>query len=70
MASSIVEFLVLTEVVAGFEEKLQAVGDDAQLANIDLQNMLQKQQQVLQMMSTISKMQSDTAMAVIRKIGG
>jgi len=30
---------------------------------------LPKQQQILQMMSTISKMQSDTAMAVIRKIG-
>jgi len=69
-ASSIVEFFVLTDAIAGFEEKLQAVGDDAQLAGIDLQNILQKQQQVLQMLSTISKMQSDTAMAVIRKIGG
>jgi hypothetical protein len=45
-------------------------GDDAQLANVDLQNMLQKQQQTLQMMSNISKMLHDTSMAVIRKIGG
>ena len=52
------------------EETLNSVGDDAQLANVDLQNMLQKQQQTLQMQSNISKMLHDTAMAVIRKIGG
>jgi hypothetical protein len=51
-------------------ERQIATGDDAQLANVDLQNMLQKQQQTLQMMSNISKMLHDTAMAVIRKIGG
>jgi hypothetical protein len=45
------------------------MGDEAQLANIDLQNMLQKQQQTIQMMSNISKVLHDTAMAVIRKIG-
>ena len=44
--------------------------DDAQLANVDLQNWLQKQQQTLQMMSNISKMLHDTAMSVIRKVGG
>jgi hypothetical protein len=52
------------------EGELNSVGDDAQLANTDLQNILQKQQQTLQMMSNISKMLCDTAMAVIRKIGG
>jgi hypothetical protein len=46
------------------------LGDDAQLANVDLQNILQKQQQVLQMLSNLSKMLNDTAMAVIRKLGG
>ncbi len=51
------------------EEKLASVGDDAQLANIDLQNTLQKQQQTLQTMSNVSKMLHDTAMSVIRKIG-
>jgi hypothetical protein len=50
--------------------KLAGVGDDAQLANVDLQNVLQKQQQTLQMMSNISKMLHDTAQAVIRKMGG
>lgn len=52
-----------------YESSLQSVGDDAQLANIDLQNRLQKQQQTLQTISKISKMLHDTAMAIIRKIG-
>ena len=52
------------------EERLNSVGDDAQLANVDLQNVLQKQQQTLQMMSNISKMLYDTAQSVLRKIGG
>ena len=52
------------------ERRLDALGDDAQLANVDLQNILQKQQQTLQMMSNISKMLYDTAMSVIRKVGG
>ena len=43
--------------------------DDSQLANIDLQSALQKQQQTMQMMSNVSKMLHDTSMAVIRKIG-
>ncbi len=51
------------------EQDLATAGDDAQLANIDLQNMLQKQQQTIQMMSNISKVLHDTAMSVIRKIG-
>jgi hypothetical protein len=53
-----------------WEEKLSSLGDDAQLANVDLQNVLQKQQQTLQMMSNISKMLYDTAQSVIRKMGG
>jgi len=52
------------------EEKLNTIGDDAQLANVDLQNILQKHQQTLQMMSNISKMLYDTAQSVIRKMGG
>ncbi len=51
------------------DAKLGSIGDDASLANIDLQSSLQKQQQVLQTMSNVSKMLHDTAMAVIRKIG-
>ena len=59
-----------TDYVKELEEKLNTVGDDAQLANVDLQDILQKQQQNLQMLSDISKMLNDTAMSVIRKIGG
>ena len=60
----------LEDEIQTWEDKLNSVGDDAQLANVDLQNMLQKQQQTLQMMSNISKALHDTAMAVIRKMGG
>jgi hypothetical protein len=44
-------------------------GSDGQLANIDIQDMLQKQQQLVQMLSNVSKLLNDTASAVIRKIG-
>ena len=60
----------LENYISTTEDQLNTVGDDAQLANVDLQNMLQKQQQTLQMMSNISKSLHDTAMSVIRKIGG
>ncbi len=59
----------LGKMIEDLEEDLSSVGDDAQLANIDLQNKLQKQQQTLQVISNVSKMLHDTAMAVIRKIG-
>jgi len=55
--------------IKDLEGQLSSVGDDAQLANVDLQNILQKQQQTLQTISNVSKMLHDTAMAVIRKIG-
>jgi hypothetical protein len=57
----------LDAAVAFWEQKLGEVGDDAELANIDLQNLLQNQQQVLAMLSNISKVLHDAAMAVIRK---
>jgi hypothetical protein len=61
---------LLDNEIARWEERLATVGDDSQLANVDMQNMLQKQQQTMQMMSNISKMLHDTAMSVIRKLGG
>jgi len=51
------------------EQKLGTVGEDAQLANIEMQNSLQKSQQMLQSMSNVSKMMYDTAILTIRKIG-
>ena len=59
----------MDEYIKNLEESLSSVGDDAQLANIDLQDMLQKQQQTIQMMSNVSKALHDTGMSIIRKIG-
>jgi hypothetical protein len=53
-----------------WEGRLVTMGDDAQLANVDLQNVLQQVQQFLQMMSNVSKLNHDNAMAIIRKLGG
>jgi hypothetical protein len=52
------------------EQQLSSAGDDAQLANLDLQSLLQKQQQTLQLMSQVSKQLHDTAMAIVRKLSG
>ena len=54
--------------LARLEDKLNSVGEDAQLANLDLQNALQKQQQTMQMMSNISKQMHETAKAIINNI--
>jgi hypothetical protein len=56
--------------IARWEGRLASTGDDAQLANVDLQNVLQKQQQALQLLSNMSKSMHDTAKAIIRKMGG
>ncbi|MDO8600768.1 MAG: hypothetical protein Q7R73_04160 [bacterium] len=42
--------------------------DNAELANIDLQNKIQYQAQILQLLSNIMKAQHDTAMSVIRNM--
>jgi len=62
------EVMSLNTGIEVLEEKLSSVGDDAQLANIDLQNSLQKQQQTLQTMSNVSKILHDTAMSIIRNM--
>jgi prefoldin subunit 5 len=61
---------LLDATIARWEERLASMGDDAQLATIDLQNVLQKQQQILQMMSNVSKMVHEVTMAIIRRMGG
>jgi hypothetical protein len=58
----------LEDELSEWEERLKTVGDDAQLANVDLQSMLQKQQQALQMMSNISKTMHDTMMSIINNM--
>lgn len=52
-----------------WEEELASVEKDAQLANIDLQNALARQQKTVQVMSNVSKQLHDQAMAIIKKIG-
>jgi hypothetical protein len=59
----------MEEYIEALDTELNTVGDDAQQANLDLQEALQKQQQTMQMLSNISKMLHDTAMSIIRKIG-
>lgn len=60
---------VINGYIDKLEKQLKSIGDDAQLADIDLQNKLQKQQQIIQMLSNVSKMLSDSALSYIRKIG-
>ena len=50
------------------EKQLNSVGDDAQLANIDLQNALQQEQQLIGILSTVMKVDHDMAAAVIRNL--
>ncbi len=57
------------EYIGDLEEDLAAMGEEADLANIDLQNALQKLQQVIQQLSNVSKVLNDTALAAIRKLG-
>ena len=51
------------------EARMKALGDDSQLAYIDLQNVNQSYHQTLQMYSGISKILHDTSISVIRKMG-
>lgn len=59
---------LLDNEIAQWEDQLRGVGDDAQLSMIELQNVLQRQQQVLQLLSNVSKVLNDTTMAIIRNI--
>ena len=51
------------------QRQVSKITDEAQLANIDLQNMMQRQQQTVQTLSEVSKTMDDTVMAILRKIG-
>ena len=66
---NVISSYILAEYINKLEHELATTGDDAQLANLDLQSALQKQQQTIQTMSNVSKVLHDTAMAVIRKVG-
>ena len=59
----------IAEALESLEDAQEEIDDDTQLANVDLQNVLRKQQQTLQMMSAIGKLLDEMAMAIVRKIG-
>jgi hypothetical protein len=52
------------------ENQLKLAQVNAKLANTDLQNALQEQQKMISTLSNVAKQLSDSAMSVIRKIGG
>ncbi len=54
--------------IAEMEEKLNSIGDDAQLANVDLQNILQKNQQTMQTMSNIMKKLEEVQRSIIQNM--
>lgn len=56
----------LEDYIKKLEAELNSVGDDAQLMNVDMQSQLQRAQQTMQMLTNLSKVLHDTAMAVIR----
>ncbi|MBS3158629.1 hypothetical protein J4206_05060, partial [Candidatus Woesearchaeota archaeon] len=65
--SKIVSIKEIEKSLKELEEQMNKIGDDAQLANVDLQNTLQKSQQLIQMLSNISKAANDATMAVVRR---
>jgi hypothetical protein len=54
--------------VESLEQTLSTLREETELATTNLQNMLQKQQQMLEMLATISNVSRDTAMLVIRNM--
>ncbi len=59
----------LEDSIKQLEEKLNTAGDDAQLANVDMQNLSKQQQQALEKMASVAKVLTDTATSIVKKIG-
>lgn len=51
------------------EKKLENLGDNVDIGNIDMQNALQMQTHTMQMITSVSKMLYDTSKAVVRNVG-
>jgi hypothetical protein len=54
--------------LAKLEMKLSSLGDDAELANVELQSALERHQEALRLLSNISKMLHETAKTVIQNM--
>ena len=59
----------MQDYIRELEQAMQTAGDDTQMAHIELQAMTQRQQQMLNTLSSLSKAQHETSMAILRKIG-
>ena len=57
----------LEDAIKAWEEKLNSIGDDAELADVDLQGILEEQQELINTLSNMGEVQRDTAEAVIKK---
>lgn len=60
--------VALDAYITNLRKRLSNSEDEAQLANIDLQKTVQKQQQMMDIMSNIAKMMNDTAKSVIHNM--
>jgi hypothetical protein len=63
---TVTNYKELQDYIKDLDSRINAVGDDAQLANMDLQNVLQRQQQLLDLLTNMSKLFYDTAQGVVR----
>ena len=57
----------LEDAIKSWEEKLNSIGDDAELADVDLQGILEEQQELINTLSNMGEVQRDTAETVIKK---
>ena len=55
------------DAIKAWEEKLNSVGDDAELADIDLQGMLEEQQELINTLLSMGDVGRETAEALIKK---
>lgn len=68
-AGEIVRAEELDAHIADLQNMLASTGEDMQISQLELQNMTQRQQQVMNVLSNLSKALHETSMAIIRKIG-
>jgi hypothetical protein len=59
---------ILSKLIKELEDELKSLGDDSQLANVDLQGALKEQQQLLKLLADIANLSFDIATAIMRKI--
>jgi len=55
--------------IADLQIMLASTGEDVQISQLELQNIQQRQQQVMNVLSNLSKALHETSMAILRKIG-